>query len=86
MTQKDESPKASEGPAYWSEELLAVLVVGLGDELLTAQEAYLKNNAGRKPQGWKVGDFAANRRTSRRRTTRPQTHHRRRHGNSKFRF
>ena len=31
MTQKDESPKASEGP-YWSEELLAVLVVGLGDE------------------------------------------------------
>ena len=28
MTQKDESPKASEGP-YWSEELLAVLVVGL---------------------------------------------------------
>ena len=31
MTQKDESPNASEGP-YWSEELLAVLVVGLGDE------------------------------------------------------
>jgi hypothetical protein len=31
MTQTDESPKASEGP-YWSEELLAVLVVGLGDE------------------------------------------------------
>ena len=31
MTQKDESPEASEGP-YWSEELLAVLVVGLGDE------------------------------------------------------
>ena len=31
MTQKDESPTASEGP-YWSEELLAVLVVGLGDE------------------------------------------------------
>ena len=28
MTQKDESPNASEGP-YWSEELLAVLVVGL---------------------------------------------------------
>ena len=27
-------------------------------QLLTAQEAYLKNNAGRKPQGWKVGDFA----------------------------
>ena len=32
MTQKDESPNASEGP-YWSEELLAVLVVGLGDEI-----------------------------------------------------
>ena len=31
MTQKDGSPEASEGP-YWSEELLAVLVVGLGDE------------------------------------------------------
>ena len=31
MAQKDESPNASEGP-YWSEELLAVLVVGLGDE------------------------------------------------------
>ena len=31
MTQKDESPTVSEGP-YWSEELLAVLVVGLGDE------------------------------------------------------
>ena len=31
MTQKDESPEAGEGP-YWSEELLAVLVVGLGDE------------------------------------------------------
>ena len=31
MTQKDGSPDASEGP-YWSEELLAVLVVGLGDE------------------------------------------------------
>ena len=31
MTQKDGSPSASEGP-YWSEELLAVLVVGLGDE------------------------------------------------------
>ena len=31
MTQKDESPTLSEGP-YWSEELLAVLVVGLGDE------------------------------------------------------
>ena len=30
MTQKDGSPEASEGP-YWSEELLAVLVVGLGD-------------------------------------------------------
>ena len=29
MTQKDGSPEASEGP-YWSEELLAVLVVGLG--------------------------------------------------------
>ena len=28
---KDGSPEASEGP-YWSEELLAVLVVGLGDE------------------------------------------------------
>ena len=32
MTQKDGSPEASEGP-YWSEELLAVLVVGLGDEI-----------------------------------------------------
>ena len=32
MTQKDESPNESEGP-YWSEELLAVLVVGLGDEI-----------------------------------------------------
>ena len=33
MTQKDgRSPEASEGPGYWSEELLAVLVVGLGDE------------------------------------------------------
>ena len=31
MTQTDESPKDGEGP-YWSEELLAVLVVGLGDE------------------------------------------------------
>ena len=31
MTQKDGSPEASEGP-YWSEGLLAVLVVGLGDE------------------------------------------------------
>ena len=31
MTKKDGSPEASEGP-YWSEELLAVLVVGLGDE------------------------------------------------------
>ena len=31
MTQKDESPKEGEGP-YWSKELLAVLVVGLGDE------------------------------------------------------
>ena len=31
MTQEDESPNASEGP-YGSEELLAVLVVGLGDE------------------------------------------------------
>ena len=31
MTQKDESPEAGEDP-YWSEELLAVLVVGLGDE------------------------------------------------------
>ena len=31
MTQKDGSPEASDGP-YWSEELLAVLVVGLGDE------------------------------------------------------
>ena len=31
MTQKDESPNASEGP-YGSEELLAVLLVGLGDE------------------------------------------------------
>ena len=31
MTKTDESPEASEGP-YWSEELLAVLVVGLGDE------------------------------------------------------
>ena len=31
MTQKDGSPEASEG-LYWSEELLAVLVVGLGDE------------------------------------------------------
>ena len=31
MTQKDGSPEMSEGP-YWSEELLAVLVVGLGDE------------------------------------------------------
>lgn len=31
MTQEDESPNVSEGP-YWSEELLAVLVVGLGDE------------------------------------------------------
>ena len=31
MTQKDGSPEVSEGP-YWSEELLAVLVVGLGDE------------------------------------------------------
>ena len=31
LTQKDESPEAGEGP-YWSEELLAVLVVGLGDE------------------------------------------------------
>ena len=31
MTQKDGSPEASEGP-HWSEELLAVLVVGLGDE------------------------------------------------------
>ena len=30
MTQKDESPNASEGP-YWSEELLAVLVVGARD-------------------------------------------------------
>ena len=27
MTQKDESPNASEGP-YWSEELLAVLTMG----------------------------------------------------------
>ena len=31
MTQTDESPKEGEGP-YWSKELLAVLVVGLGDE------------------------------------------------------
>ena len=31
MTQKDGSPEVSEGP-YWSEELLAVLVGGLGDE------------------------------------------------------
>ena len=31
MTQKDGSPEVSEGP-YGSEELLAVLVVGLGDE------------------------------------------------------
>ena len=31
MTQTDESPKEGEGP-YWSEELLAVLVAGLGDE------------------------------------------------------
>ena len=31
LTQKDESPEAGEGP-YWSEELLAVLVEGLGDE------------------------------------------------------
>ena len=31
MTRKDDSPEASEGP-YWSEELLAVLVVALGDK------------------------------------------------------
>ena len=31
MTKKDDSPEAGEGP-YWSEELLAVLVVALGDE------------------------------------------------------
>ena len=31
MTKKDDSPEAGEDP-YWSEELLAVLVVGLGDE------------------------------------------------------
>ena len=38
MTQKDESPNASEGP-YWSEELLAVLVVGLGDETADVSSA-----------------------------------------------
>ena len=32
MTQKDESPEAGENP-YWSEELLAVLVVALGKSL-----------------------------------------------------
>ena len=31
MTKKDDSPKAGEDP-YWSKELLAVLVVALGDE------------------------------------------------------
>ena len=31
MTRKDDSPGAGEDP-YWSEELLAVLVVALGDE------------------------------------------------------
>ena len=31
MTQKDDSHEVGEDP-YWSEELLAVLVVGLGDE------------------------------------------------------
>ena len=39
MTQKDESPKASEGP-YWSEELLAVLVVGLGDETQAREQRF----------------------------------------------
>ena len=35
QNQKDESPETSEGP-YWSEELLAVLMVGLGDETAAA--------------------------------------------------
>jgi hypothetical protein len=44
MTQKDGSPEASEGP-YWSEELLAVLVVGLGDE--TQARETLEGGGGR---------------------------------------
>ena len=58
MTQKDESPNASEGP-YWSEELLAVLVVGLGDE--TQARETLEGIINRPPTGgdltfsWKKG-------------------------------
>ena len=50
MTQKDESPNASEGP-YWSEELLAVLVVGLGDETQARERKLCADRCCRRRMG-----------------------------------
>ena len=61
MTQKDGSPEASEGP-YWSEELLAVLVVGLGDETQareTLEGIIQQALSGRALQGISEGEALA---------------------------
>ena len=56
MTQKDGSPEASEGP-YWSEELLAVLVVGLGDETQAREKAVGSRTAAPpRPTKGRAGD------------------------------
>ena len=66
MTQKDESPNVSEG-LYWSEELLAVLVVGLGDETQareTLEGIIQQALSGRALQGMKASQKRPWRHTS----------------------